>query len=200
MKKVKNTKKESRQTQPLKWLEAKKALAHLQIGKDWAGLLILAVGFYSGYRLGDMLKLKFSDFKQQRLEITEQKTSKQRSIPIATELRSLVELCRINTKKDGSNFLFTNTRYNSNKPISIQAAITRIKTTLKKCGFVGQLSGHTLRKTFALRYYELMSDRNGEYRALSELAKQLNHSNTDVTRRYICIDKKEIESVFADFG
>lgn len=191
---------ETRQAKPIDWKEAKKALAYLQIEKDWSGLLILAVGFYSGYRLGDMLKLKYSDFGQQRLEITEQKTSKQRSIPIAKELRSIVELCRTKLNKLEADFLFTNTRYKSKKPISIQAAITRIKTALKKCGFAGQLSGHTLRKTFALRYYELMSDRNGDYRALSELSKQLNHSNTEVTRRYICIDHKEIESVFADFG
>jgi len=115
----------------------------------------------------------------------------------------IVRTCKGAAKAKDSDYLFTNSRYKANKPISTAAAITRIRETLEFCGFSesrnGNLSAHTLRKTFALRYFELMQEQVGEYRALSELAKQLNHANTDVTRRYICLDVQTVTNVFANF-
>lgn len=50
-----------RSTKPLDWKEAKKALLLLESEERYHDLLILAGGFYTGYRIGDMLELKYKD-------------------------------------------------------------------------------------------------------------------------------------------
>ena len=62
------------------------------------------------------------------------------------------------------------------------------------------MTAHTLRKTFALRYYELARETEGDYRALNELSKQLNHSSTDVTRRYIRLEEQVVQNIFDNFA
>lgn len=195
--------KDAQQCKPIEWTRAKKALEKLEKAGDYNGLLLLAAGFYTGFRIGDILTLKFGDFGGKVLTVTEEKTGKVRTIEIMDTLRAVVAQCKKQLKKKDTDHLFTRLRYTDNKPITTAAAITRIRETLERCGFSeskdGNLSAHTLRKTFALRYFDVMQNEVGEYRALSELAKQLNHSNTEITRRYICVDKQTVSEVFAKF-
>jgi len=200
---MKKITKDSQQCKPIEWTKAKKALDKLEKAGNYNAWLLLTVGFYTGLRIGDILSLKYGDFNNDSLTITEQKTGKTRNIPIVQTLHNVIATCKASNKANDTIFLFTNSRYKANKPITTAAAITRIRETLEFCGFSesknGNLSAHTMRKTFALRYFELMQDEVGEYRALSELAKQLNHANTDVTRRYICLDIQTVTNVFANF-
>ncbi len=187
-------------TKPLSWKEIKKALLLLENEGKYHFLQIIAVGVFTGYRISDMRELKYSDFDNDYLNIEERKTSKQRIVKIVPELKRIVQLCQIKLYRKEEHFLFVRTRFFVNQPISKVSFIARIKKALNYAGVDGnRLSGHTLRKTFALRYYQLMSETEGDYRALSELSKQLNHSNTDVTRRYIGIEEKVIQNVFKNF-
>ncbi len=190
-----------RTTKPLKWKEAKKALLFLESEEKYHYLLIIAVGFYTGYRISDMLELQYQDFQQKMLNITERKTSKQRPIPVINDLRRIVELCQEKLKRKSAHYLFIRTRFFSNQPITKAAAITRIRKALQFAGIKGKhLTAHTLRKTFALRYYELARETEGDYRALNELSKQLNHSSTDVTRRYIGLEEQVVQNIFDNFA
>jgi integrase len=195
---------DEQQCKPLAWTAAKKALTNLEKKGEYQNLALLAVGFYTGLRISDILQRKFIDFlKADTITVTEQKTKKERTIQITQTLKNIVQACKVELKKKDQDFIFTNNRYKSNKPITAAAAITRINQSLVSCGFSedksGNLSGHTLRKTFALRYYELAANEVGEFRALSELSKILKHSNIEVTRRYICLDKQTQANIFTNF-
>jgi integrase len=191
-----------RETKPLSWKEAKKCLAYLESEKQYHLLLTFAVGIHTGFRVSDLLELKFGDFSENKdvLDIRERKTSKQRSIKIFSELRMIVAICKDALKKSDNDYLFTRARYRVNKPISKVSFIQRVKDTLDFCGVKYETAAaHTLRKTFALHYYKMFESRVGSHRALIETAKQLNHASTDVTRRYIGIDETTKQEVLENW-
>jgi integrase len=195
-------KRADKSTKPIPWNTALKVLAKLEKDEKYEWLLLLAVGFNSGYRLSDLLHLKFSDFAKDKniLDITERKTSKQRPIKIFDEERRIVKLCQKKLKKRDSDYLFTNSRYTANKPISKAAAITRVKQSLTYCRVNGsQLSSHTLRKTFALHFFREFEDRVGSHRALIATSKQLNHADTNTTQLYIGVDELTEIDVFENW-
>lgn len=189
-------------TKPIDWKDAKKAMLYLESEKEYHSLLILAAGFYTGYRISDILKLKYLDFSQDFLDITEKKTSKQRSVQVIPELRRVVSLCQKELKKKDDHFLFTSMRYISNNPIHVATGIERVKSALTKAGVkANKLTGHVLRKTFALRYFLLAQKKGlGEERALIELSDMLNHASTKVTRDYIGLSERLKADIFADFA
>ena len=85
--------------------------------------------------------------------------------------------------------------------MSKHGVIARLKSALRYCGIEDSLIGmHTLRKTFALRYFELLKPNVGEQRALIELRKQLNHTDVNTTRRYIGLAQSTRKSVFENFA
>lgn len=199
-KKKASTPKNKRPTKPISWKEIKKALLYLEQEEKYHYLLIIGVGVFTGYRISDMLDLRYSDFDGEVLDITERKTTKQRKVKIVPELRRIVKKCQEQLNCKNQHHLFIRERFFSDTPITKSAAITRIRKALQFTGIKGRhLSAHTLRKTFALRYYTLMEECEGSYRALLELSKQLNHTNTETTRRYIGIQEKVIEDVFNKF-
>ena len=190
-------------TKPLDWKEAKKAMLLLESEKDYNNLILLAIGFYTGYRLSDILKMKYSDFadSNEYLEIEEQKTSKQRPVKILPELRRIVKLCQQELKKKDSYFIFTPIRYNSNEPIKTVAGIRRVSKAFKNAGLnLKKGTSHVLRKTFSLRYYNLAREQVGEQRALIQLAEMLNHDSAKTTRAYIGVSEKIEADIFANFA
>lgn len=189
-----------RATKPLVWSRAKQTLLLLEADEMYHELLILAVGYYTGFRIGDMLTLRYGDFDMDTLRVAEEKTSKQRDMPVLYNLKRIVTLCKVKLGKSYNDYLFTRKRVSQRKPITKAAAITRINEALNYCNVEGRhLTGHTLRKTFALRYYELQRAVVGDQRALIALSKQLNHSDIETTMIYICIDVAVEREVFANW-
>lgn len=72
--------------------------------------------------------------------------------------------------------------------------------TNENWSLIDKISMHTLRKTFALRYFELLKDDVGEQRALIDLRKQLNHTDVNTTRRYIGLTQSTRKDVFQNFA
>ena len=92
------TKKDSQQCKPLEWNKAKKALDKLEKAGNYNSMLLLAVGFYTGLRIGDILQLKYSDFAADTLKILEEKTNKNRELPIVETLRNIIKKCKTAAK------------------------------------------------------------------------------------------------------
>lgn len=195
--------KEKKTARPLEWKEAKKMLLFLEGVEAYHHLLILAVGFFTGFRISDMLALKYEDFQEDKdtLNIGKRKTTFQKPVPIIDELRRIVNLCQLRLKRKDNNYLFVRSRFRSNKPISRAAATTRIQEAFEYVYIQGvQLPGHTLRKTFAFRYFNLCRKEKGDYWAINEVANLLNHTDTDVTCRYIGLEKPIVyDDVFDNF-
>lgn len=197
---AKNVKtKKDKTTSPLKWIEATKAIDYLEKKERWHELLLIAVGCYSGYRLVDLLKLKYEDFEKDTLSVVAQKTGKPRTVKIYPRIKNIVETCRKQLKRQKYHHLFVRARFFSDKPISRMAAITRIKEGFNFAGIERtMLSGHTLRKTYALRKFEGLKAKIGDYRALNEVRKDLRHASVDITRRYLGIPESELEEILED--
>ena len=190
--------KRTTETAPIKWTEALKLLAVMRGTKQSNTRLMFAVGFYSGLRIGDILRLRWQDLTGDRFTITEQKTGKTRTVQINPELSGIVSetLEAMKRQPKPGALIFTHQRIDGNqaKPISVTAANKRIRTTFERYDVTVQNpSSHTLRKTFGRRVYEA----NGKTEAaLVLLSKIFNHRDISTTRRYIGLTAEAIAEAY----
>jgi len=184
-------------TAPLKWTTAMKLLAIMRETNDLAeSRLLFALGFYTGLRISDMLQLSWQDLEYSILEIEEQKTGKFRKIDLNKKLLAIIqEVKSIIQPFDYNQFIFKGKRGpNKNKPLTVVGANNRIKQIFKRFDIKTQNpSSHTLRKTFALRVYNV-NQRSED--ALILLSEMFNHSNISITRKYIGITQERIANVY----
>lgn len=187
--------------QPLKWSVAQKLLAIMRedaernpvIARD---RLMLGIGFYTGLRISDILRLTWLELSEAQLEIKEKKTGKIRLIEVNAALRKIFEqTLKVLRILDYSDPVFIGTRGpRSEKPMSVVAANGRIKSLFEKYDIKAEnASSHTLRKTFGLRVYEA----NGRSEdALILLSDIFGHGSIRETRRYIGITPERIKNVY----
>ena len=184
-------------TAPLKWTTAMKLLAIMRESDNLAeSRLLFALGFYTGLRISDMLRLSWRDLENPILEIEEQKTGKFRKIDLNKKLLGIIqEVKQIIQPFNANQFIFKGKRGpNKNKPLTVVGANNRIKQIFKRFDIQTQNpSSHTLRKTFALRVYNV-NQRSED--ALVLLSEMFNHSNISITRKYIGITQERIANVY----
>lgn len=184
-------------TAPLKWTTAMKLLAIMRESDELAeSRLMMALGFYTGLRISDILKLRWQDLEKPILEIEEQKTKKGRTIDLNKKLIKIIQEVRaIIQPMNERQFIFNGKRGpNKNKALTVVGANNRIKQIFERFDIETQNpSSHTLRKTFALRVYEI-NQRSED--ALILLSEMFNHSNISITRKYIGITQERIANVY----
>lgn len=187
--------------QPLRWATALKLLAVMRkdaeenpvIARD---RLMLAIGFYTGLRISDILKLTWLLLSEEKWIITERKTEKIRQIDVNPALRRIISHTEDHvTILDYEDPIFIGTRGpQTGKPMSVVAANGRIKSLFEKYEIEAEnASTHTLRKTFGRRVYE--ANRKSED-ALILLSEIFSHSSIRETRKYIGITKERIKNVY----
>jgi site-specific recombinase XerD len=127
---------------------------------------LLTLGFCTGYRISELLSLKVADVSTNGIihshvtvKAANTKTKTGRSVLLNTDaqkaLRRLVDV--IGTNANGQSPLFVSRKHDANgnlKAISRQQAHDLLKALFAKIGEFGNVSSHTLRKTFAARIYE----------------------------------------------
>ena len=127
---------------------------------------LLTLGFCTGYRISELLSLKVADVSTNGIihshvtvKAANTKTKTGRSVLLNTDaqkaLRRLVDV--IGTNANGQSPLFVSRKHDANgnlKAISRQQAHDLLKALFAKIGEFGNVSTHTLRKTFAARIYE----------------------------------------------
>lgn len=161
--------------------------------------LLIILGLNTALRISDILNLTWNhvyDFSNRRFRrhivLVEQKTGKRTSIFINQELKqALTEYGREQSGKkkiSGDSYLFIG-KNGENKPISRVQAYRIIKEVSTRCHFSGDVSCHSLRKTFG--YYAW---KQGVSPAL--LMNIYNHSSFQVTRRYLGIEQEDRDEVF----
>jgi integrase len=184
-------------TAPLKWTTAMKLLAIMRESDDLAeSRLLFALGFYTGLRISDILKLRWIDLEKPILIIEEQKTKKTRRIDLNSKLQAIVEQVRAIVQPiDRQDYIFKGRRGpGKNKPLTVVGANNRIRQVFARFDIQTQNpSSHTLRKTFALRVYNVNQRSEDALILLSEI---FNHSNISITRKYIGITQERITNVY----
>lgn len=134
-----------------------------------------------GMRIGDILHLHICDIvrdgNRYRLDITEEKTGKERNFTVSDEIYNYILSYALDNKIGKKAKLFD---------LSERAVQKHLKTT---CGYLGydNISTHSFRKYYATDIYT----ENG-YNI--ELVRQLlQHSSVAITQKYLGIQQKQVE-------
>jgi integrase/recombinase XerD len=169
------------------WSDAMKIVDMLKKDNTFQSTQYLAfvlLGLYSGLRIGDILKLKYSDLKEDNI-VTEEKTGKKRNITFDKEVLQIIKKCKEDLMKDGDDLIV---------PFSSAWTSTVLKTLTRRAGIWNKnISNHSLRKAFARRIWE----KNGkDESSLVLLSQVLGHSNIATTRIYLGITSEEIRGAY----
>lgn len=135
-----------------------------------------------GLRISDILKLRPSDIvrdgNRYRLEITEQKTGKQRVFTVPLVIEQYIENYCLRNGIGRNDLIF---------PITERAVQKQLYLVCDYLGYQG-ISTHSFRKWYATEIYKA----NGYDIALVQ--RLLQHSSAAVTQRYIGIEPQRIEA------
>jgi integrase len=153
---------------------------------------LFTFGINTGFRIGDILNLKWSDLIEEnnkvknRLYIKEEKTEKINERILPESLRKQIkEFYRTSQYPPLDCPVFFSRK--GDKPITkVQAH--RILSKAGRTIGLKRISCHSLRKTFGYFAYTGGAD-------ISRVQKLLNHSSPAVTLAYIGIEQKELDEI-----
>lgn len=185
------------ETAPLKWQDAQNLLKMLKADNQHEARLMFAVGFYTGLRISDILRLKWETIwgPPKEFSVQEQKTGKTRKIQVHADLADIIREAKAALSPEKAGYIFTSKKGPSiGQPLTVVGANLRIKDALTAYGINTQnASSHCLRKTFARRVY----DANQQSEAsLILLSKILNHAGPSVTRQYIGLTSEVVADAY----
>lgn len=157
--------------------------------------VLFLLGVTTGYRAGDLVKLKVRDIKEairkKEFVIYEGKKMNSKNIREKNRKPRIVELIPelakvlkdyIENKKE-YEYIFIS-RKGRNRPIGVQAVSNILKDAGEYFGLY-EITAHSMRKTYAYKIY-IESDK--DIVAVKEL---LGHSSIEETKRYIGLDREK---------
>ncbi len=174
--------------EPIRNLQDIKKVENILKCQNKRNLLLFTLGTNCGLRISDILSLDVSDVKNKKfIELIEKKTGKYKRFPINSKLKPMLE--EFTANKDINSPLFL-TKF-GNRLTRISAYFI-VRDACRKAGIDYKIGTHTMRKTFGYHHYKKFKD-------VAILQKILNHSNPEVTLRYIGIDQDEIYKSYENF-
>ena len=176
------------------WDSFKSLIGKLERDGEYKFCLLISIGVFTGLRISDLLKLRFSQFESDILTIQEQKTKKTRRIKINSDLKEIVSRVRNRmVVTDTDQYIFLN-RYGT-KPIDKSYVNVKLKEIVKRYGINidGNISSHLFRKTLGNRVLRLNNYSNESVILLMEL---FGHSSPAITKRYLGLREREIHDVY----
>jgi len=179
------------------WNEAMTLIDRMAADGRHRDALLIAAGCYLGLRISDLLRLRWSDLLSNDLIITEQKTTKSRTLRVAERLQKFAASCRKalgNPAIDAYVFV----PEGKDLPMTRQAVDKMLKWAQLRYRVRSAkvFSSHTLRKTFGRRVWLQECDKGRGDQALLLLADVFGHSSIATTKRYLGIRQDEILSVY----
>lgn len=174
--------------------------------KNYRNYVLFLLGVTTGYRAGDLVKLKVRDIKEalrkKEFVIYEGKKMNSKNIREVNRKPRAVELIPevgkvlkeyIQDKKD-YEYIFKS-RKGSNNHIGVQAVSNILKEAGEYFGLY-DITAHSMRKTYA---YKIYNENDKDIVAVKEL---LGHSSIEETKRYIGLDREkyhQYSKVLKDF-
>jgi len=171
-------------------------LHRLERDHEYKFQLLIAVGCYTALRIGDILKLRWSDFLgHEFLVVSEGKTKKIRRIDLNPALVDIIDrLYRLMGIDDPNELLFINRT--KTKAINVQYINRKLKHIVKRYNIPipnNSVSSHLFRKTMARHVWERS---NYSEKSLIMVGEAFNHSSVRVTKRYLGIKTEEISDLY----
>ncbi len=187
-------------TQPIRDREALQRFKNYYLLEDsnYRNYALIVTGLNTALRINDILHLTWNkvfegDRIRNHIELKEQKTGKTNRILLNMELRGVLAhygaQSRLQRPKDNPYLFFSHRK--TGNPLSRYQAYRIIRHAAEMVGLGGNISCHSLRKTFG--YYAW---KQGIPPAM--LMCIFNHSSYQITRRYLCIDQDDKDDVFSN--
>ena len=186
-----------------------KMMSHFEESGQWIHWLILAIGCNTGRRIGDILKMKWSDIFNQRggyraeIQITEQKTGKFSSPPVNDALKAVIakyiEMTGCEPSKDCySHFVCEQLSGNyKGRVVSRSGHLKALKKAAEAVEIEYNVGTHSARKTFGAVSKSIHPH---DADSMEILSTAYNHSSERITKRYIGLTRERINQYYADFG
>lgn len=159
---------------------------------------LIMLGLNSALRINDILHIKHSDiFYNKRIKeyiiINEHKTHKENQIYLNDTIREVLSqyheyLVNLSVYKEGNPYLFPSLS-SKEKPLSRCQAYRIIKKAAENVGLEEHISCHSLRKTFGYHAWKQGYDP-------IIIMTIFNHSSLSITKRYLCVQQDDKDSVF----
>lgn len=152
--------------------------------------LVWQLGINLGLRISDLLSIRFSDIKDNRLILIESKTNKRASIFLNDKALSLITQLREQHSEHEYIFQSYRSRTVKNKPprpLSRRAVGDAFQQVGQEVKIA--LGTHSMRKTRGYHLYKETKD-------IGRVMKMLRHSSVEQTLRYIGITQEEIDTDF----
>jgi integrase len=178
----------------IQWNNLTQLILKLQRDGEHKFSLLIGTGAFTGLRISDTLSLTWSQLLDKDvIELNEKKTGKFRRIKINKDLQALIQSNYLSMgQPDIDTLVFVN-KYGT-KQINIQWVNIKLKEIFTKYAIkTDNPSTHTLRKSFGRKIWEL---NNYSEKSLVLLSEIFNHSNIQVTKRYLGIKQVEMFDVY----
>lgn len=163
--------------------------------KKYRDYSLFIIGINTSLRIGDILNISWNDvydFERQKfrdhLVLCEQKTGKANCIAINESCKEALTLQKQYKNPKRNDYVFYSGN-NAQRHISRNRAWHIIKKAAKDNQLDGNISCHSMRKTFGYHAWKA-----GYQPAL--IMNIYNHSSIEITKRYLSIDQDEKDSLF----
>ena len=157
--------------------------------KNYRNYLLFVLGINTGLRIGDMLKLKVKDVRNQtHIILKEQKTGKSKKFFINSVLRNALDEYIANMADH--EYLFQS-RNGTNQPLSRSQTYRILSSAGRKVG-LENIGNHSTRKTFGYFHYK-------KYKDVALLQELFNHSAPSITLDYIGINQDVMDNSLENF-
>lgn len=184
-------------TEPIRQPDEVKSIINFYLKRsEMRNCCLISFGLYSALRISDMLGLKWKDVYdfekdkfRERVSLIEQKTQKFKQFALNSNAVNFLLLYKNSMKDLNEETYIFRSRKGENNPISREQAYKIVKYASLESGIEGNISCHSLRKTFG--YYAWKS---GVQPAV--LMNIYNHSSFSVTEKYLCIDQDDRDKVY----
>ncbi len=185
-------------TQPIRRSEQIESLKEFFLCKgEVRNYALITLGINTALRISDLLGLKWKNVWncsencfRKYLIIKESKTQKEKIIYLNRACIDALQTLREKTGDfiDGEQYLFQS-RVGYNRHIRRNRAWALIKEAWNDLGYEGNISCHSLRKTFGYHAWK-----NGVSPAI--IMDIYNHSSMEITKRYLAIEQDDRDQVY----
>lgn len=184
-------------TTPIRRKEDIDLLKHYFLSlKEYRDYTLFVLGINTALRISDLLCLKWEDVYDFTLNqykthiyIVEQKTKKRTCIALNKNCLAALHLLMKHNKPQTGNEYILCSRYNPYRQISRNRAYHIIKKAAISNNIEGNISCHSLRKTFGYHAWK-----NNVPPAL--IMDIYNHTNIEITKRYLSIIQDDRDELF----
>lgn len=177
------------------WDSAMNLVHRLYKDGEYTMSLLIGCGCFFGLRISDLLSLTWKQVLNEdgMFTLKEKKTGKQRTIKVNSNFRKHIEDCykELGVTDDNEHcFLSRKGCVYTTQRINVKLKFIKVRYGLK----IGNISTHTLRKTFGRRVFENAGEQAEV--ALVKLMELFNHSSVSITKRYLGLRQQELMEAY----